>query len=79
MSQDQYLVVTGTRPERLAPVGEVDAQTWGDLAFVKYESDQQTVLVFRGASVLANRAPQAPTKGNAWPLAWQTRELKSVK
>lgn len=73
LSQDQYLVVTATRPEgQLAK----DAETWGDLAFVNYPMDQQTVLVFRGASVLGKATLQAPRKGNAWPLAWQTRELQ---
>ncbi len=70
LSQDQYLVVTATRP-----AGESDAEVWGDLAFVQYPTDQQTVLVFRGASVQSSKSPKHPVKGHAWPLAWQTKEL----
>lgn len=79
LTQDQYLVVSATRPDRLAPSGEKDPEVWGDLAFVNYKTDQQTVLIFRGASVLGNRTPGAPAKGNAWPLAWQTGELRLGK
>ena len=39
---------------------------------------EQTVLVFRGASVLSTRTPVAPKKGNAWPLAWQTSEVQTI-
>lgn len=74
LSQDQYLVMTATPVER--PI-DPKAETWGDLAFMQYPTDQQVVLVFRGASVLANKTPDAPRKGNAWPLAWQTSEIQA--
>jgi len=75
LSQNEYLVVTATRPDRSVAVGEPSAEVWGDLAFMNYPTDQQTVLVFRGTSVVSTRSPDAPKKGNAWPLAWQTKEL----
>ncbi len=74
LSQDQYLVITATPVER--PI-DPQAESWGDLAFMKYPTDQQIVLVFRGASVLANKTPDAPRKGNAWPLAWQASEVQA--
>lgn len=75
LSQNEYLVVTTTRPDRPVTTAEPGAETWGDLAFMNYPTDQQTVLVFRGTSVISTRSPDAPKKGNAWPLAWQTKEL----
>lgn len=72
LSQDQYLVVTATPVERAL---DQHAETWGDLAFMNYPSDQQSVLVFRGGSVMTTRTPSAPKKGKAWPLAWQTSEV----
>ncbi|HMO35571.1 MAG TPA: hypothetical protein PKA06_05975 [Gemmatales bacterium] len=68
LTQDQYLVITAT--PALRPLDST-ADTWGDLAFMKYPTDQQVVLVVRGASVLPSRPPEQPRKGNAWPLAWQ--------
>lgn len=75
LGQDQYLVVTATPVEK--PFDN-QTETWGDLAFMSYPTDQQTVLVFRGASVLSTRSPVAPKKGNAWPLAWQTSEVQTI-
>ncbi|MBL8823900.1 MAG: hypothetical protein JNJ77_15040 [Planctomycetia bacterium] len=69
LSQEQYLVITASQ----AVQHEGKAETWGDLAFVQYPTDQQVVLVMRGASVLPHRIPTAPKKGNAWPLAWQAQ------
>ena len=79
LSQNEYLVVTATRPDRGVSTAEPSAETWGELAFMNYPTDQQTVLVFRGTSVISNRSPDAPKKGNAWPLAWQTKELGSQR
>ncbi|MFT3878513.1 MAG: hypothetical protein QM703_02500 [Gemmatales bacterium] len=79
LSQNEYLVISTTRSDVPALPGEAGVETWGDLAFMSYPTDQQTVLVFRGTSVISNRSPDAPKKGNAWPLAWQTKELGSAK
>lgn len=79
LSQNEYLVVTATRPDRPWQAGDNQVETWGDLAYMNYPTDQQTVLVFRGTSVVSNRTPDAPKKGNAWPLAWQTKELGAAK
>lgn len=79
LSQNEYLVVTATRPDHPAVNNVSNAETWGDLAFMNYPVDQQTVLVFRGASMVSNRSPEVPKKGNAWPLAWQTKGLGSAK
>ncbi len=79
LSQNEYLVVTATRPDRPVSTAEPSAESWGDLAFMNYPTDQQTVLVFRGTSVISTRSPDAPKKGNAWPLAWQTKELGSQR
>jgi hypothetical protein len=75
LGQDQYLVVTATPVER--PF-DPQAETWGDLGFMSYPTDQQTVLVFRGASVEGHRTPVAPKKGTSWPLAWQTSKVQSI-
>jgi hypothetical protein len=69
LGHDQYLVITAQ------PSEQPDADTWGDLAFVNHESDQQTVLVIRGASVPPSHSPDPPKKGQAWPLAWQATEI----
>jgi hypothetical protein len=79
LSQNEYLVVTATRPDRPVATSDSTVETWGDLAFMNYPTDQQTVLVFRGTSVLSNKSPDAPKKGSAWPLAWQTKELKASR
>lgn len=74
LNQDQYLVVTATPVEHAI---DPQAETWGDLAFMNYSSDQQQVLVFRGGSVVTSRMPHPPKKGNAWPLAWQASEVQT--
>lgn len=79
LSQNEYLVVTATRSDRPFLPSDTSVETWGDLAYMNYPTDQQTVLVFRGASVISSRTPDAPKKGNAWPLAWQTKELGSAR
>lgn len=79
LSQNEYLVITATRADRPLLPGETGAETWGDLAYMNYPTDQQTVLVFRGTSMVSSRSPDAPKKGNAWPLAWQTKDLGSTK
>lgn len=79
LSPNEYLVVTATRPDRPLLPSDTHVETWGDLAYMNYPTDQQTVLVFRGTSVVSSRSPDAPKKGNAWPLAWQTKELGSAK
>lgn len=79
LSPNEYLVVTSTRPDRPLVPSDTHAEVWGDLAYMNYPMDQQTVLVFRGTSVVSSRSPDAPKKGNAWPLAWQTKELGSAK
>jgi hypothetical protein len=74
LTHDQYLVVTATPVER--PI-DPKAETWGELAFMQYPTDQQIVLIIRGASVVASKTPDAPKKGNAWPLAWQASEVQA--
>jgi hypothetical protein len=71
LGNDQYLVIS------MLPAVEPPDQacTWGELAFADPQSDQQIVLVIRGASVHANRLPEPPKKGQAWPLAWQAAEM----
>lgn len=78
LSNDQYLVLSANRSEPPPVVTQPDVMTWGALAFLDSKNDQQMVLVIRGASVTANRLPDPPKKGQAWPLAWQALELNQI-
>jgi hypothetical protein len=74
LSHDQYLVLTAMPAEK--PI-DLKAETWGELAFMQYPTDQQVVLIIRGASVMAGKTPEQPRKGSAWPLAWQASEVQA--